>query len=364
MAKRKTEVLGEVTAPSGALFVVDMGYLEMWCHDRPPVMPPGLLDAEATASANAGADFRIDGPDAEKCGRHWDRQWHPRFQFDIPRHGLDTVRKSFDELVREHGYDAKLTKLRTRVTHRRRIADALEHGRGMGQVFFQGLEGFVISGIPADATMRVVGERMGGRDSLAKDRWRWVDLQVRPGRKVASGAPAGRVFVDRARLLFADVDALGAWKHDEPIDGRADVVFWGRDAALAAREAKAPRLPDSGDTEMYGWENLPVKAAQRKGNLVWQAKRKHEWLFSLDYRPHSHHWQVMGQVRASATESGTVEVGGATMCGFMTTWGDGLYPVVVERDAGGEVVRVRLQLGDDDRVKMLHQVVDRARGNS
>src|SRR5262245_59079536 len=175
--RRKTERLGEVTAPSGALFVVDMGLLEMWCHDRPVVMPLGVLDPEATEDVNAGCDFRIDGPDAEKCGRHWDRHWHPRFHFDIPRHGIDVVRKSFETFIAEHGYNAKLTRLRAKVTHRQRIADALEHGNGMGQVFFQALEGFVISGIPTDTPMRVVGERRGGRDSAVKDRWRWVDLE-------------------------------------------------------------------------------------------------------------------------------------------------------------------------------------------
>src|SRR5215471_1293649 len=122
MPRRKTERLGEVTTPSGAMFVVDMGFLELWCHDRPPVMPPGVLDEEGTSDVNDGADFRIEGPDAEKCGRHWDRRWHPLYHFDIPKHGLDEVRKSFSAFIAEHGYDAKLTKLRAKVTHRQRIA--------------------------------------------------------------------------------------------------------------------------------------------------------------------------------------------------------------------------------------------------
>ena len=161
--------------------------------------------------------------------------------------------------------------------------------------------------------------------------------------------------------MFADIDALKEWKHDDPIDGKADFVFWGRDAEPAAKEVNAPRLhdPDGGTT--YGWENLPDADARRRGTLVWQAKEKNGWLMALDYRPHSHHWQVMQQVRRSATECGVAEVGGATMCGFMTSWGDGLYPVVVERDKGGEVVRVRLQLGDDARVKLYHEMMKRAR---
>lgn len=360
MPRRKSKLLGTVTAPSGALFIVDMGMLELWCHDRPPALPPGLLDEEGTKNANAGCDFRIDGPDAEKCGRHWDRHWHPLYHFDIPRHAIDEVRKSFSEFATKHGYDAKLTKLRAKVTHRQRISDALEYGRGMGQVFFQGLEGFVLSGIPTDTRMNVRGEMMGGRDSAIKDRWRWINLEVRPERKVASSAEAGRVFVDRARLMFADIDALGAWKHDGSTDGLVDFVFWGRDADKAAQETQAPRLPDRDGGAIYGWENLKEPEARRKAEMVWRAKEKHKWMFALDYRPHSHHWEILRQVRASETESGTIEVGGATMCGFMTSWGDGLYPVIVERDAGGEVVCVRLQLGDDNRVKLLYDVMERS----
>ena len=363
MARTKSEVLGTVTAPSGKLLLVDMGMLELWCHDRRPMLPPGLLDPEGTENANAGCDFRIDGPDAEKCGRHWGRYWHPRFVYDIPRHGIDRVRAAFDEFVAEQEYDATLTKLRARVTHRQRIADALEHGRGAGQVFFQGIEGFAFDDVPKDTPMRVVGERMGGRDGAVKNRWRWIDLEVRSGGKAAptKSGRAGTVLVDRARLMFADVDALGAWNHNTPTDGKADVAFWGRDAETVARETKAPRLPHQPDGEMYGWEDLPDAEARRKAEQIQRLKQQRKLMFAWDYRPHSHHHTVLSQARTSATESGTVDVGGATMCGFMTGWGDGAFPVVVERDAGGAIVRVRVQLGDDDRVKLLYDVMERAR---
>lgn len=361
MARRKPEVLGTVTAPSGALFLVDFGFLELWCHDRKPVMPPGVLESdEATADANAGCDFRIDGPDAEKCGRHWDRQWHPRFHFDIPKHGIDTVRKTFAEFVAEHGYDATLTKLRAKVTHRQRIADALEHGNGAGQVFFQGIEGFACAGVPANTEMLVTGERMGGRARGHKDRWRWVNLEVRPGARVASATEVGRVLVDRARLMFADIDALRDWNHEGSTDGMADAVFWGRDAAAAAKATKAPRLPGDDGAEMYGWENLPEAEALEKARAVWKRKEPNGWRLALDFRPHSHHWEVLRQVRATPTESGTIHVGGASLCGFMTSWGDGLYPVFAERTKAGELVRLRVRLGDDARVQMLDEVNRRA----
>ena len=67
--------------------------------------------------------------------------------------------------------------------------------------------------------------------------------------------------------------------------------------------------------------------------------------FVTDFRPHSHHFLVMRQVRASPTESGTLEVGGAMICTFMTSWGDGFFPVYRDLDVGERLVRVRINLG-------------------
>jgi hypothetical protein len=58
----------------------------------------------------------------------------------------------------------------------------------------------------------------------------------------------------------------------------------------------------------------------------------------------------MKQVRATATQSGTIKVGGATVCTFMTTWGDGYYPVSRETDAAGALVRITIELGDEDTI--------------
>ncbi|MFD3993379.1 hypothetical protein [Streptomyces sp. NPDC058583] len=37
-----------------------------------------------------------------------------------------------------------------------------------------------------------------------------------------------------------DVDALSLWQHDEPVDGLADVAFWGAAAEEAAATFAAP----------------------------------------------------------------------------------------------------------------------------
>jgi hypothetical protein len=144
--------------------------------------------------------------------------------------------------------------------------------------------------------------------------------------------------------MFIDADAVNAWKHDEPIDGKADFVFWGRDADEVAREHRVPALADG----QYGWEDLPIDEIVRRGEPIEQSKRANGRKMATDFRPHSHHWELMRQVRASPTESGIVHIGDAVACGFMTTWGDGFFPVVRELSAAEEVVAVRVEFGSPE----------------
>jgi hypothetical protein len=125
------------------------------------------------------------------------------------------------------------------------------------------------------------------------------------------------------------------------MDGKADFVFWGRDAAEAARQAKAPAL---GDGE-FGWRNLPADQAARLGIAV-EEQRQMGLRFATDFRPHSHHYYVMDQIRTTPTGSATLEVGGTRLCAFNTTWGDGCFPVFRDLDSQGALVRLRIELGD------------------
>ncbi|GAB3972135.1 hypothetical protein V1634_07925 [Plantactinospora veratri] len=68
---------------------------------------------------------------------------------------------------------------------------------------------------------------------------------------------------------------------------------------------------------------------------------------ALDFRPHSHHWQVMRQVRASDNETGTITIGDAQILFAMTSWGDGLFPAHADRDAAGNLVALRITLAGD-----------------
>jgi hypothetical protein len=296
-----TEQLGEVTAPSGVVVVLDMGLMWLWSHDRPPVMPAGRYDPELVAAANSQADFGLVGPDAEQAGIAFDHQADPLSLCDIPRHGWARIRRKFNRFVRARGLDARLVRLKQRLTHRARVARAVARG-GAGGLQFQGIWAAAACGVPTDRALRVLGEAR--TEEPYAGRWHQVWLECRPGGRIARSEKVYDVMVDEARLLFGDADALGAWRHDEPLDDRADFVFWGSDAPRVARRLRTPAVP--GDDATFGWLDLPAAEAERRGGRVEDLRERTGWRFATDYRPHSHHWEVMRQVDASATGSGTV----------------------------------------------------------
>jgi hypothetical protein len=201
------ELLGELSCPSGVVLILDPGLRPLWRHDQP------LAADEAT-------DFRIDGVDAERAARLFDRQWHPRFLYDVPAEGVDEVRRSFARLTQQHDFDARLTALPERVTHRARLAQALEQG-GAGEVLFQGAWGAAVGDAPS-GRLPVRGRRMPpGPDA---GRWREVLLECRPG-VVAHSERVALVRAVCGRLLFADADAFGAWRNNEPPAGPALCAF-------------------------------------------------------------------------------------------------------------------------------------------
>jgi len=322
------ETLGEVQAPSGTVLIVDMGLLNVWCHDRPPVMPDGLLSSdEQTARANDAADYRIEGADAGRAAQLFDR-----WLFDIPRHGSAEYEASFAEVVRKNALDARLVTRDQRVTHLERARQAVAGGSGEFPVHGVQMVAVKTPALP----LRVIGERRGS--SPYPDCWSWIALDVAPG-DVASVAPAGTVAVDKARLMFVDLEALGAWRHEEPTDGLADFVFWGRDAQAAAERFGVPKLDDG----TFGFVDLPVMDAVKRGEEIEAARA--ELRIATDFRPHSHHYHLLKQMRGSRTESGTMELAGSTCCAFFTSWGDGFFPVFRELDERGALLRVRIDLG-------------------
>jgi hypothetical protein len=198
----------------------------------------------------------------------------------------------------------------------------------------------VCAGVPRDRPLRVIGARLGrGRFGAC---WDWVAVECSPG-AVASSEALGEATVDFARLLWIDRRGVDAWEHELSLDGKADFVFWGRDADPLAEAVGAPATDEG-----YGWIDLDVAECITRGTRAEELKAARGWRLATDFRPHSHHYLALAQLRATPTESGTIDVGGAPACLFATTWGDGVFPVFADRDAAGALVRVRVQLATAD----------------
>ena len=73
--------------------------------------------------------------------------------------------------------------------------------------------------------------------------------------------------------------------------------------------------------------------ADAKALEVDKLKAANHWLLAIDFRPHSHHFHALAAARKSKHGAGTIDVGGAKVCLFFTSWGDGVFPVYLDLDA-------------------------------
>lgn len=333
------EQLGFVTCPSGVLIVIDTGYLGIWSHNQPPILPDGTLETgEATARANTSVDLHVVGADAEQAGRMLDMSWHPLFIYDQPLDHPELDKKLAD-LVEKHGLNARFEVISPRIPHRQRVNQAIQQGGGAGEILFHGVWAAVVGGVPTSVPLAVFGHRLDGQQN---ERWERVLIECSSQTPIARSEKVGSVGVDYARLLVADADALGAWKHEESLDGMADYVFWGREAERVAHALNVPRLgPDE-----FGWRDVPEGLAHRHGIEVEEYKERQAMTLGTDFRPHSHHWRVMESTRNSPTESGMTVVGGATVCNFMTSWGDGLFDVYRDVSQSGSLIQIRIEFSE------------------
>jgi hypothetical protein len=303
-------------------------------------MPEGVLDdEEATDRANSFVDLQILGKDAERAGRLLEMSWNPFYVFDQPPEHPE-LQEKLNKVVREHNLDARFEMIRPRIPHRQRLELAIKHGNGAGEVQFHGIWAVAVSGVPTEQLLRVLGQRSEPPNA---DKWRQIVVECRPNRELGESQMVGFVAVDYARMLIADVDVLGIWKHERSLDGLADFVFWGRDAKQIASAVRAAQI---GDGE-FGWIDVPIETALRRGAAVEEHRDKYGLKIAVDYRPHSHHWQVMKDVRKNhRTESSTTQVDGLVVCNFMTTWGDGFFQVFRDLDRFGELLQIRIEMED------------------
>ncbi|GGK62652.1 hypothetical protein Ppa06_21040 [Planomonospora parontospora subsp. parontospora] len=310
---------------------------------------PALLESIRTS-----ADLAVVGADAEPAARSFNRQ-SGTWLYDIPGHGVEQLTDIFIEHCRTHGFDARLERQKPRVAHRERVEHAVRVGGS--EFIMNGVPVVAIGDLPPDQEITVMAtSRDYGRIGV---RWESISLKVR-STQPASTRLLGHVGVDAARLSLIDADGLGTWQHEEPIDGRADVAFWGRSVQEAVTCFGASLLANPGEDEVYGWANLAVNEAVDCAIALQEWKQAvPERTIAVDFRPHSHHWQVMAEVRAAEHEAGVIEVGGTrTMC-LMTSWGDGLFPVATDHDTDGHLVQIRIMLGDPERQARLEEMHDR-----
>jgi len=190
--------------------------------------------------------------------------------------------------------------------------------------------------VPRDRALRVLGAPVGkGRFS---DCWDHVAVELAGG-EITHSKKLGEAGVDFARLACIDHAALDAWQHEDSLDGKADIVFSGRDGKVLAHVLNAQRIDDG-----YGWVDLTVEEAESKADVVARKKAENKWLLASDFRPHTHHFYALKAARQSNTGAGTLEVGGARMMLLLTSWGDGVFPIYLDLDHDDQPVQVRIQL--------------------
>ena len=197
--------------------------------------------------------------------------------------------------------------------------------------------------VPGDRALALVGTRVGkGRFAAC---WDHVAIELdAPGHgEVAHSRKLGEAAVDFGRLICMDRAAIDHWQHEDSLDQLADFVFWGRDEAALARALGARRLPP-GAGDGYGWTDLPIAEAEAKADRAAALKSEHKWQLTTELRPHSHHFEALAAARASPSGAGVLEVGGARVMLWFTSWGDGVFPVYLDADQDARPVRIRIQL--------------------
>jgi hypothetical protein len=317
--------LGEVTCPSGQLVIMDGGYLELWSGARVPD------DEERPAT-----DFAVVGTDAEAAAESFDRQTGTRL-YDIPAHAVAEFTTMFDQHCREHRHDARLRAFDEQVPHRERVRHAVTNRE----------PGFIVMGVPVLAIEAPADRALPVTAVPGEHGWQSMRIAFSAA-PVADSWPFWQLGIDHARFVFADADALSSWEHTLSLDGLADLVLWGRDQEQVAAEFGAPRLDGSPDAG-YGWVDLPAEEAYERG-LALESRRAEPGgpKFAFDFRPHSHHFQVMAPVRASDHEAGVIQVSGADILMAMTSVGDGFFPVHLDVDATGIPVALRIEITGED----------------
>jgi hypothetical protein len=344
--------LGEITCPSGVLVVVDLGYMELWSgRNEPAPRLDEIADPEDKAKAASRGDYFLAGKDAAEVARLADYSGFGFF-YDRSQQGIETIAAEIATLTRQHGLDAHVEREPRQISHRERAQRVADLGGGDF-----GMEGPWVGavGTPPNQPLTVRGRRHDYRGNVGV---RWAEVSIEVSQEpVESSHRAGDVAVDHGMILLGDADALGRWQHVEPLDGLYDVAFWGLVGEAVSGSLAAPPLHDG-----WGWRDIGSEEAKQRLQQVrsWLGPDGPTGRLVLELRPHSHFYRVMEQIRSGPPEVGGLTLDGAALLGLSTSWGDGLFPIWVDRDKAGAVVAIRLELGSEKRRQLMEAVWARA----
>ena len=333
-------LLGEVDVPSGILLVLDPGLGRFWRHDGDPRSP---RQADSTHS-----DLAIVGPDAVAAGKAYDRQFDPRYLFDV--FDVAATEKHFAEFVKGRRLKARLEGLERRIPHLERARLAVEAGGGAGVVHYNNLWAVAVGDLPARRTLRIEATPMPQGEFAG--RWRSIDVVIDAEGVAAQSLPVQGVMVEHGQLVCADLEAFGQFRMWEPLDGLADFVFWGQDAPAIAEKFQAPRLDD----RHFGWLNVSNAEMHRFAQPVQAWIESQKLHAGVDYRPHCNLEKLNAQIRDKEPESGQLELGGVRVCGFSNRWGDGIFTVIRDFDSRRRLIRVRIDVGNEETQSRLGRV--------
>jgi hypothetical protein len=344
-AAKKPVVLGAVELPEGVLLLLDPGLGRFWRHDREPASP--------RKKDPPSYDLKLTGPEAEAAGRAYDREFDPSHLYD--RTDPKDAAEHFAAFAKQKGFDAR-AEVVARVPHTERVRWSLEAGRGLGVVKYNGLWAVAVGDLPKGHALQVIGQPMP--EGEFGGRWRSIDVVVDGEAEVARSEEVSGVMVDHGQLLFAGLGPLGRFRMWEPEDGLADYVFHGRDAKALAKAVGASDLGNG----MYGWKDLPMERVGEKATPLQERIEREGLAVGVDYRPHCNLEKLNAALRESEEDAATLVLGGARVVGCGNRWGDGVFAVSRHFDAKGRVVRVRVELGTEERQRMLRKLRLRQQG--
>jgi hypothetical protein len=332
--------LGEIDISSGIVLFIDPGLGRFWQHDEDPHLQDSA-DSERF-------DLAIVGPDSIAAGKAFDRQFDPRFLFDIG--DIAGTKEVFAKLVAERKFDARLEKLDRRIPHVERARLAVEAGGGAGVVTFNGMWAVVVGNLQPAKGLRIQATPMPPGEFAG--RWRNIDVVIDPEAVVAQSLPVQGVMVDHGQLMCADLEAFGQFRMWESVDGLADYVFWGKDAPGVAEKFHAQKL----NSHQFGWLNVNEAEVHKFAKPLQDWIKSENLLIGIDYRPHCNLENLNAQIRSNDTRSGQLKLADMRVCGFQNRWGDGIFTVIRDLDAAGRLVRIRLDVGNEQTQSRLRRV--------